>query len=86
MKNQPFFARRGDAFIPNPVSNGPWNPDSMHGRIVIGLLAHVIEEQHGSAEGVAIGECWLYDEKGPIGTSTVAALAQRKPMTNVPPP
>jgi Thioesterase-like superfamily len=265
MKNQPFFARRGDAFIPNAVSNGPWNPDSMHGRVVIGLLAHVIEEQHGSpdfvparltvdmfrlpdihtptevttkrirdglrirlveaeffsggtsmargscqllrrtenapgnvwspanwdaplpdsipaptdprlcmngkwttrpivgqmgslgprrlwisevrelvqgvpmspfvhvatgadfaspfanagdqglgyinsdvtlylhrlpvtrwigfevvnhhaTEGVAIGECWLYDERGPIGTSTVAALAQRKPMTNVPPP
>ena len=37
-------------------------------------------------EGVAIGECWLYDEQGPIGTSTVAALAQRKPMTNPPPP
>ena len=41
---------------------------------------------HHASEGVAIGECWLYDEKGAIGTSTVAALAQRKPMTNVPPP
>ncbi len=39
-----------------------------------------------ATDGVAIGECWLYDEQGPIGTSTVAALAQRKPMTNVPPP
>ncbi len=35
---------------------------------------------HHSAEGIAIGECWLYDEQGSIGTSTVAALAQRKPM------
>ncbi len=35
---------------------------------------------HHSAEGIAIGECWLYDEQGPIGASTVAALAQRKPM------
>jgi hypothetical protein len=265
MTNQPFFAKRGAAFIPHQVSNGPWDPNSMHGRVVIGLLAHVIEEQHGSdefvparltvdmfrlpniqtpveittglvrdgkrikvveaeffsggtsmarascqllrrtenapgnvwspsnwdaplpdaipaptdpklgmngkwttrpitghmgslgprrlwmsevremvegvpmspfvhvatgadfaspfanagdqglgyinsdvtlylhrlpvtrwigfdvvnhhaSEGVAIGECWLYDEKGPIGTSTVAALAQKKPMTNVPPP
>ena len=50
MKNQPFFSRRGDAFIPNQVSNGPWNPDSMHGRVVIGLLAHVIEARHGSDE------------------------------------
>ena len=52
MKNQPFFARQGDAFIPNPIANGPWNPDSMHGRVIIGLLAHVVEERHGSAEFV----------------------------------
>ena len=32
---------------------------------------------HHASDGIAIGECWLYDEKGPIGTSTVAALAQR---------
>ena len=41
---------------------------------------------HHATDGIAIGECWLYDEQGPIGTSTVAALAQRKPMANVPPP
>jgi hypothetical protein len=35
---------------------------------------------HHATDGVAIGECWLYDEQGPIGTATVAALAQRKPM------
>src|SRR5690242_1944966 len=52
MKKEPFFARQGDAYIPNPVSNGPWNPDSMHGRVVIGLLAHAIEEQHGSPDFV----------------------------------
>jgi hypothetical protein len=47
-----FFAKRGDTFIPNPVSNGPRDPNSMHGRVVIGLLAHVIEEHHGSDEFV----------------------------------
>src|ERR1043165_3075080 len=52
MKNQPFFAKRGDAFIPNPVCNGPWDPNSMHGRVVIGLLAHVIEESQRSDESV----------------------------------
>jgi len=31
-----------------------------------------------ATDGVAIGECILYDQQGPIGTSTVA-LAQRKP-------
>ncbi len=38
------------------------------------------------SSSVAIGECRLYDEEGPIGTSTVAALAQRKPMAPPPPP
>ena len=37
---------------------------------------------HRATDGIAIGECWLYDEQGAIGTSTVAALAQRKPMAN----
>jgi hypothetical protein len=37
---------------------------------------------HHATDGIAIGECWLYDEQGAIGTSTVAALAQRKPMAN----
>jgi hypothetical protein len=41
---------------------------------------------HHASDGVAIGECWLYDEHGPIGTSTVAALAQKKPMAKPPPP
>ena len=36
--------------------------------------------KHHATDGIAIGECWLYDEQGAIGTSTVAALAQRKPM------
>jgi hypothetical protein len=35
---------------------------------------------HHATDGVAIGECLLYDQQGPIGTSTTAALAQRKPM------
>src|SRR5258708_27528516 len=50
--NQPFFTLDNDAFIPTPVSNGPWDPKSMHGRVVIGLLAHVIEERHGGGEFV----------------------------------
>jgi acyl-CoA thioesterase len=31
---------------------------------------------HQATDGVAIGECWLYDEAGAIGTATVAALAR----------
>src|SRR5687767_6965549 len=48
MTNQPFFTQDGDAFIPTPVANGPWDPNSMHGRVVIGLLAFAIEQRHGS--------------------------------------
>jgi hypothetical protein len=35
-------------------------------------------KNHGATAGVAIGECWLYDEQGPIGTSSVVALAQKR--------
>src|ERR1700735_4781146 len=49
---QPFFTSDRDVFVPTAVSNGPWDPKSMHGRVVIGLLAHVIEERHGGAEFV----------------------------------
>jgi len=35
---------------------------------------------HQASDGVAIGECWLYDETGPIGTASVAALAQKASM------
>jgi acyl-CoA thioesterase len=35
---------------------------------------------HQASDGVATGECRLYDEAGAIGTAIVAALAQRKLM------
>ena len=47
MTNQPFFTRDRDAFIPTPAANGPWDPKSLHGRVIIGLLAFVIEARHG---------------------------------------
>lgn len=33
---------------------------------------------HHATDGVAIGECWLYDRQGAIGTSTVTGLAQKR--------
>jgi len=50
--NQPFFRRDGDAFLPNPIANGPWDPHSLHGRVVIGLLAFTIEQRHGGDDFV----------------------------------
>lgn len=35
---------------------------------------------HRATDGVAIAECWFHDERGPIGSSSVAALAQRRGM------
>jgi hypothetical protein len=34
--------------------------------------------QHLAEDGVALGECWLYDEDGAIGTVNTAAIAQRQ--------
>ena len=50
MTNEPFFSRDGDRFIPNPVSRGPWNQTSLHGRVVIGLLGREIERRHGDPD------------------------------------
>ena len=50
MKNEPFFARDGDLYAPTPASRGPWNPQSLHGRVVVGLLGHAIETEHGEAD------------------------------------
>jgi len=47
MSNEPFFRRVGEAYQPTPSSRGPWNPTSLHGRVVAGLLAHVIEQRFG---------------------------------------
>ena len=33
---------------------------------------------HHASEGIAVGECTMYDEQGAIGSSTVCAIAQRR--------
>jgi len=49
MTNQPFFTRDGDRFVPTAQARGPWDPKSLHGRVVAGLLGHEIERRHSSA-------------------------------------
>ena len=48
MSNEPFFLREGAQYRPTIAGAGPWDPKSLHGRIIIGLLAHAIETEHGS--------------------------------------
>ena len=50
MTEQPFFLRDGDAFLPQATGRGPWNPQSLHGRVVIGLMGHALETAFGSDE------------------------------------
>ena len=52
MTNQPFFTRDHDAFIPTQMASGPWDPNSLHGRVIIGLLAFAIEQRHGADDFV----------------------------------
>ncbi|HEY9216641.1 MAG TPA: acyl-CoA thioesterase domain-containing protein [Phenylobacterium sp.] len=47
MANDPFFTRDGDRFVPTTAARGPWDPNSLHGRVIIGLLAAEIERRHG---------------------------------------
>jgi hypothetical protein len=32
---------------------------------------------HGATDGIAVGDCFVYDEQGPIGSCSVTALANR---------
>ena len=52
MTNQPFFTTDRDAFLPTDAARGPWDPNSLHGRVIIGLLAFVIEQRHGADDFV----------------------------------
>jgi hypothetical protein len=42
-----FYARDGALYLPQPACRGPWNPQSLHGRVVIGILGFAIEQEHG---------------------------------------
>jgi hypothetical protein len=46
MSNEPFFRKDGDRFVPTRAGVGPWTADSLHGRLIIGLLGAEIERQH----------------------------------------
>ena len=47
MPAEAFFTRDGDRYIPSDEARGPWNRDSLHGRVVAGLLARAVEQAHG---------------------------------------
>lgn len=48
--NLPFFNRDGDRLHATDAARGPWSPNSLHGRVIIGLLGAEIERMHGSPD------------------------------------
>ena len=49
MSDAPFFCPGEPGwFVPQPACAGPWDPNSLHGRVVAGLLAAEIEHAHGA--------------------------------------
>jgi hypothetical protein len=50
MANEPFFTTDGTHYVPTPAARGPWNPNSLHGRVIAGLLGAEIERLHGSPD------------------------------------
>ncbi|MBX3485401.1 thioesterase family protein [Phenylobacterium sp.] len=50
MANEPFFRKEGDLFLPTRAGIGPWTADSLHGRLIIGLLGAEIERQYRTPE------------------------------------
>src|SRR5260370_9292780 len=52
MKNEALFTTDRDSYIPTTAANGPWDAKWLHGRVLIGLLAFVIEQRHGADDFV----------------------------------
>jgi hypothetical protein len=48
---EPFFHREGNTYTPTLRANGWWRPTgNLHARVMIGLFAHVIEQQYGEPD------------------------------------
>lgn len=47
-----FFIRDNGVYLPQPCARGPWDPKSLHGRVIVGLLGHALEQAYGGADFV----------------------------------
>ncbi len=45
-----FFTHDGERFVPGEAARGPWDRESLHGRVLSGLLAYAIETRHGDPD------------------------------------
>jgi hypothetical protein len=54
MMKDAFFTREGESYVPGPACRGPWNPNSLHGRVIIGLIGFELERRHGGEEWMPV--------------------------------
>lgn len=54
MADDAFFTRDGERYIPGPACRGPWNPNSLHGRVIAGLIGFELERLHGGTEWMPV--------------------------------
>jgi acyl-CoA thioesterase len=47
MATEAFFRHADGVFSPSEEARGPWDPNSLHGRVLVGLLARTFEQDHG---------------------------------------
>jgi Thioesterase-like superfamily len=76
-----YFKREGDAYLPQPHSRGPWNPNSLHGRVVIGLLGYELERTHGGPEWMPArltADMYRLPDFSPITAKTTLIRAGRR--------
>lgn len=45
-----FFHRNGEAFAPTPHARGPWVEDSLHGRMISGLVGHLLDTHYSDPD------------------------------------
>src|SRR5260370_33617171 len=81
MTNEPFFTIEGTHYVPTPAARGPWNPNSLHGRVIAGLLGAEIERLHGDPQFMPArltGDMYRLPDLSPVEvTTTVVRTGNR---------
>ena len=52
LQEEPFFIGADGGYLPQACARGPWDPKSLHGRVIVGLLSHALEQAYGGSEFV----------------------------------
>ncbi len=45
-----FFVPEDGRYVPTELTRGPWDPGSLHGRVLTGLIAHQVEADHADPD------------------------------------